>query len=121
MMQDDFEAVKLKALDRGLPRLSKSEKQETARRQWDDKDKRRIVLRLQTMISELQREVANLEMSIHSELNLARGRERACSAYLDSAQMMKSRRENLKATIAGLTEKVNRLEAQTPDPSRGLI
>jgi len=102
-----------KALTSGRQRLSKSGKQETARRQSAEENTRRTVLRLRTVILDLEREVANLEMSIHSEMELAR--VRGGSAHLDSAETMRSRHANLKATIAGLTERLAQSNLTAPD------
>jgi len=103
MRQYDLES---KALTSGRQRLSKSGKQETARKQSADEDTRRTMLRLRSITLELEREVANLEMSIHSEMELARvGGD---SVHLDSAEKMRSRHANLKATIAVLAARLAR-------------
>jgi hypothetical protein len=58
------------------------------------------------MIANLEQEVANLDDGISSELTLARVRDPSHFAYPISVRTMQARRENLKTTIAALSNRL---------------
>jgi hypothetical protein len=99
MRQYDFEPLK------DLQRKAKREEQESARKRWNDDNRKRTAAKLQVTISALEREISNLEMSIDSELAFGHDDDRPSSVSLQSARMMQSRRENLVTTLARLSEK----------------
>ena len=103
MEQSHFEPRKGGWSDKIRLRVAKREKQKTERRHWDEENKRRNAVRLQTTIAHLKREIASLEMSIESELAFAQ--ETASRVSLESARMMELRRQNLITTIVSLSEK----------------
>jgi hypothetical protein len=72
--------------------------------------KRRTATQLQTMIVKLEREVANLGDSIGSELALASIRDSSHFAYPSSVRTMLARRDNLKASIAALSDRLAKLD-----------
>jgi hypothetical protein len=98
MRQYDFEPSKT------LLRRAKRAEQEAARKRWDDDNRKRTAARLQTTILALEREVANLEVSIDSELAFVRIDGGTSSASLASVRMMQSRRDNLVTTLTRLSE-----------------
>jgi hypothetical protein len=107
--QYDFETVKLSRWSdpgRGLPLSVKRQAQYEAREQREIEGQNRTSIRIRTMLVDLEREITNLEVSINSELALASVRDRTHFAYPISARMMESRRENLKATVAALSERL---------------
>ena len=86
--------------------LAKRQAQNEARKQREIEIKRRAATQLRTMIAALEREVANLDHGISSELALARFRDPSHFGYPVSARTMQARRENLKATIAALWDRL---------------
>jgi cell division protein FtsB len=86
--------------------LAKHQAQNEARKQREIEIKRRAATQLRTMIVTLEREVANLDDGISSELMLARVRDPSHFAYPISVRTMHARRENLKATIAVLSDRL---------------
>jgi hypothetical protein len=86
--------------------LAKRQAQNEARKQREIEIKRRSATQLRTMIAALEREVANLDDGISSELALARVRDPSHFAYPMSVRTMQARRENLKATIAALSDRL---------------
>ena len=86
--------------------LAKRQEQNEARKQREIEIKRRAARQLRTMIVTLEREVANLNDGISSELMLARVRDPSHFAYPISVRTMQARRENLKATIAALSDRL---------------
>jgi cell division protein FtsB len=86
--------------------LAKRQAQNEARKQREIEIKRRAATQLRTMIVTLEREVANLDDGISSELILARVRDPSHFAYPISVRTMQARRENLKATIAALSDRL---------------
>ena len=91
---------------RKLSILAKHQAQNEARKQREIEIKRRAATQLRTMIVTLEREVANLGDGISSELMLARVRDPSHFAYPISVKTMQARRENLKATIAALSDRL---------------
>ena len=91
---------------RKLSILAKHQAQNEARKQREIEIKRRAATQLRTMIVTLEREVANLDDGISSELMLARVRDPSHFAYPISVRTMQARRENLKATIAALSDRL---------------
>jgi hypothetical protein len=88
--------------------LAKSRTQHEVRRQTEIERQLRETGLLQSMISNLEREVANLDDSILSELALSGVRQPSAVAHPNSARMMQARRENLKTTIAALSDRLSR-------------
>jgi hypothetical protein len=72
--------------------------------------KRRTATQLRTMIVKLKREVANLGESIGSELALATIRDPSHFACPLSVRTMQARRNNLKASIAALSEQLAKVD-----------
>ena len=68
--------------------------------------KRRTATQLRTMIVKLKREVANLGESMGSELALASIRDPSYFACPSSVRTMQARQNNLKASIAALSERL---------------
>jgi cell division protein FtsB len=91
---------------RKLSILAKHQAQDEARKQREIEIKRRAATQLRTLIVTLEREVANLDDGISSELMLARVRDPSHFAYPISVRTMHARRENLKATIAVLSDRL---------------
>jgi hypothetical protein len=85
---------------------AKRQAQDEARKEREIDAKRRTAIRLRMMIASIQQEIANLDVSINSELALARIRKTSHSAYQIAARTMHARRENLKATIAALSDRL---------------
>ena len=108
--QCHFETVKIKCGNNHAGRiraiLAKRQAQNEAREQREIEIKRRAATQLRTMIANLEREVANLDDGISSELTLARVRDPSHFAYPISVRTMQARRENLKATIAVLSDRL---------------
>ena len=86
-------------------RLAKRQAQDEARRKREIYAKKRTAIRLRMMIASIEQEIANLDASISSELALARVRKPSHIAYPIAARTMHVRRENLKATIAVLSDR----------------
>ena len=84
---------------------AKRHAQSEARKEREIEVKRQTVIRLRTMIAGLDREIANLDLSIRSELELSRG-EPSHFAYPILARTMQARRENLQATVAALSDRL---------------
>jgi hypothetical protein len=77
-----------------------------ARKRSEGQAKRQTAIQLRTMIAGLEREIANLDSSISSELELCRVREPSHFAYPILVRTMQARRENLEATIAVLLDRL---------------
>jgi hypothetical protein len=86
--------------------LAKRQANTEARAQREIEIKTRAATQLRTMIANLEREVANLDDGISSELTLARVRDPSHFAYPISVRMMQARRKNLKTTIAVLSDRL---------------
>ena len=91
---------------RKLSILAKRQAQNEACKQREIEIKRRAATQLRTMLFTLEREIANLDDGISSELMLARVRDPSHFAYPISVRTMHARRENLKATIAVLSDRL---------------
>jgi len=85
---------------------AKREARNEAREQREIEINRRTATQLRTMIAGLEREIANLDVSINSELALASVREPSHFAYSILARTMQTRRENMKTTIAALSDRL---------------
>ena len=85
---------------------AKRHAQSEARKEREIEVKRKTVIQLRTMIAGLEREIANLDLSIRSELELSRVREPSHFAYPILARTMQARRENLQATVAALSDRL---------------
>jgi hypothetical protein len=100
--------------------LAKSRTQHEVRKQREIERQLREARQLQSIISNLEREVTNLADSIISELALSSAREPSPFAYPISARMMQARRENLKTTIAALSDRLSSSNEPVAEPSNGL-
>lgn len=87
-----------------------------ARQQREIAVNTRTAIQIRTMIAGLEREVRNLDDSIASELALSGVREPSHFAYPISAKMMQARRENLKTTVAALSERLASIEPRQAAP-----
>jgi hypothetical protein len=84
--------------------------------QRDIEVKRRTAIQLRTTIAGFQREIANLDVSISSELELASVREPSHFAYPILARAMQARRENLKTAIATLSDRLASIAQPRAEP-----
>jgi hypothetical protein len=84
--------------------LAKRQAQNEVRKQKEIEVKRRTATQLGMMIASIERDIANLDVSINSELEVARVRKPF--AYPIAARTMQARRENLKATVAALSDRL---------------
>jgi uncharacterized protein YaaN involved in tellurite resistance len=100
--------------------LVNSPTQHEVRKQTEIERRLRETRQLQSMISDLEREVANLDDSIISELALSSIREPSAFAHPISARMMQARCENLKTTIAALSDRLSRGNQPVAEPDSGL-
>jgi hypothetical protein len=94
--------------------------QHEVRKQREIERQLREARQLQSIISNLEREVANHDDSIISELALSGVREPSHFAYPISARMMQARRENLKTTIAALSDRRSSGSQPVAEPNNGL-
>jgi hypothetical protein len=101
--------------------LAKSRAQHEVRKQREIERQLREARQLQSIISNLEREVAALDDSIISELALSSVREPSHFAYPISARMMKARRQNLKTTIAALSDRLSSGSQPVAEPDNGLL
>ena len=85
---------------------AKRQAQNEARKQREIEVKKRTATQLRTMMANLEQEIANLDVSIGSELALSRVRKPSHFAYPISARMMQARRNNLTATVAALSDRL---------------
>ena len=104
--------------ERARASLAGSRTQHEVRKQTEIERRLRETRQLQSMISDLEREVANLDDSIISELALSGAREP--SRFAHSTRMMQARRENLKTTIAALSDRLSRGNRPAAEPDSGL-
>jgi hypothetical protein len=86
--------------------LARRQAQNEIRMQREIEIKRRAAKQLRTIIVNLEREVVNLDDSIGSELALASIRDPSHFAYPISVRTMQARRENLRTTIAALSDQL---------------
>ena len=106
--------------ERARASLAGSRTQHEVRKQTEIERRLRETRQLQSMISDLEREVANLDDSIISELALSSVREPSAFADPIPARMMRTRRENLKTTIAALSDRLSRGNRPAAEPDSGL-
>jgi hypothetical protein len=85
---------------------AKREARNEAREQREIEIKKQTAIRLRTIIASIEQDIANLDVSIGSELALARVRKPSHFAYPLAARTMQVRRENLKATVAALSDRL---------------
>jgi hypothetical protein len=108
--QYHFDTVKIESRNSHAGRvralLAKRQADDDARKQREIEINRRTATQLRMMIASLEQELANLDVSIGSELALAHVRDPSHFAYPISARTMQKRRENLKATIAALSDRL---------------
>jgi hypothetical protein len=90
-------------------RLARFQARDEMRRQREAETNRMAVARIQSMIVELEREAANLDCSIAAILDGSRSRDHRNSAHPIAARSMRSRRENIKITIAVLSVRSARI------------
>jgi hypothetical protein len=83
------------------------------RRKNEIEIKRRTAAHLRATIVEFEREVANLDESISSELALASIHEPSPFAYPSSVRTMLARRDNLNASIVALSDRLAKLDYST--------
>jgi hypothetical protein len=94
----------------GRPLLATRQAQDEIRRKSEIEIKRRTATQLRTIIVKLEQEVANLGESIGSELALATIRDPSHSAFPSSVRTMQARRDNLRASIAALCERLAKVD-----------
>jgi hypothetical protein len=94
--------------------VAKRRAQHEARQLREAETKRRAATQLELMISNLEREVAQLESSISSELELADVRDPSHFGFPISVRTMTNRRDNLRVTIVVLSDRL----AMTDEASR---
>jgi hypothetical protein len=95
--------------------LPKRQAQNEVREQREIEAKRQTAIRLRMMIASIERDIANLDASISSELALARVRKPSHFAYPIAARTMQARRENLKATVTALSDRLALTDVMTSD------
>jgi hypothetical protein len=83
------------------------------RRKSEIEIKRRTAAQLRATIVGFEREVANLDESISSELALASIHEPSPFAYPSSVRTMVARRDNLNASIVALSDRLAKLDYST--------
>ena len=79
----------------------------------------REAAQIRSMIASLNREVATLDANIAAELRTSRIRDPRHYAYPTSARAMDLRKQNLNATIASLSQRLDQLDRA--DSSESLI
>jgi hypothetical protein len=97
--------------------LAKRRLQDESRIQREIEDNRRAAAQIRAMIAKLDRAVSSLEDSINADLERAYVRDPSHYAYPISVRTMTARRENLKATIAILLERLAKVDPATNDSS----
>jgi hypothetical protein len=86
--------------------LAKRQSQEESRKQREVATNSRAAVQIRAIIAKLDRDVSSLGDSINADLERARVRDPSHFAYPISVRTMTARRENLKATIAMLLERL---------------
>ena len=99
--------------------LANGRTQHEVRKQTEIERQSRETRQLRSLISNLEREVANLDDSIVSELALSSIREPSPFAR-PILRMMQARRENLKTTIAALSDRLSRSNQPVAEPDSRL-
>ena len=116
-VQQYFETVGIASRSHNPGRVRAMGKRRTlqeVREQRDAEIKRRAVKQLRGIIRNLQQEVARLDSSINSELELARVRDPAHYVFPVPIKAMPQRRDNLKATISSLLGRLPTIEGSVP-------
>jgi uncharacterized metal-binding protein YceD (DUF177 family) len=91
--------------------FAKRKATDESRRQAEiDIARRRRVLQTRAAIDEFERAVLNLDLQIAAELECARVRDPSHVAYPIAVRTMVVRRDNMKATIAALSEQLTRID-----------
>jgi hypothetical protein len=105
-----FETMKV---DRGInhpgrvrARFAKRQLQHEIRKQKEIETDRRAAMQLRAMIAAFERALSSLDDSINADLERARIRDPSHFAYPISVRTMTTRRNNLKATIAALSDRL---------------
>ena len=108
MSQYYFETVEIEGENNhpGRVRALLVKRQAQIREQREIEVRRRTAIRLRMMIASIEQDIANLDASISSELVLARVRKPFHFAYPIAARNMQARRENLKATVTALSDRL---------------
>jgi hypothetical protein len=86
--------------------LTKCQLREESRKQRQIVADQREAMQIRAMIATLDRSVLNLDADIDAELQWARIRDPSHFAFPIAARTMIARRDNLKATIAALSERL---------------
>jgi phage shock protein A len=94
-------------------RLVKNCAREHARRQREIDNRRREVVQIQSTIASLNRTVAVIETSITAALDRSHVTDPQHYAFPILARTMIARRDNLKTTIATLSEQLARMDQST--------
>ena len=93
--------------------LAKRQSQDERRQQREIETNRRAEGHIRALIAKLERDVLSLDDSINADLESSRVRDRSHCAYPISVRTMTARRENLKATIAVLSERLAKVDQIT--------
>jgi hypothetical protein len=96
--------------DRGKNRAEAALLRDEKRKRQSLRSLRREELQLREMITTLDHAVISLDLSIAAELDVARERNPSHCAYPIWATALSGRRDNLKATIAVLSERLTTVE-----------
>jgi hypothetical protein len=91
-------------------RFPKNRSQGEDRKQREIQTNRRAAVQIRAMIAKLDHDASSLDDSINAILEDARVRDPSHYAYPISVTTMTARRENLKATIAVLVERLAKLD-----------
>ncbi|MGH6711285.1 MAG: hypothetical protein ACREEK_20215 [Bradyrhizobium sp.] len=89
-----------------------------ARKQNEIDCKKRTATQIRRMIANLEHEIACLAVSIASELEQARVREPSHFGYPMLVRAMQIRNDNLKATVASLSDRLALIETPPAMPPR---
>jgi hypothetical protein len=112
--QQNFETIKIerKSDHPGRTRalLAKRRLQAENRKQREINTRRREAIQIQAMIEKLDRAVLSLDGDINAELEQAQVRDLSHFAYSIFARAMTIRRDNLKTTIAILSERLAKID-----------
>lgn len=90
--------------------LAKLQLREETRKERQNVANQREAMQIRAMIATLDRSVLNLNADIDVELQRARVRDPSHFAFPISARTMIARRDNLKATIAALSEQLAKVD-----------
>jgi hypothetical protein len=113
MDQHYFETAKITPRSNEAARkrliLAKLQLREETRKQRQNLANQREAMQIRAMIATLDRSVSNLEAGIDAELQGARVRDPSHFAFPIAAKTMIARRDNLKTTIAALSERLAKM------------